>query len=231
MSSKPPAHFPNFLLIAGGVIFFFCLWGFLEIAEDYPEGRYLAVDAAILRAFRTPDHLAIPRGPLWLQDVMRDLTALGGPAVLGLVFASATGFLALQRKWQNALGLLAVGVGGVLLNTLLKAIAARPRPDVVPHLVEVTSSSFPSGHSMLSAIIYVSLGTMLAREFQPMVLRVYVIAIAAFLAFAVGVSRVYLGVHFPSDVAAGWTAGVAWTLLCTLVLQLISRRRHPGARP
>ncbi len=160
---------------------------------------------------------------------MRDISALGSGTVLGLVIAITVSYLILQRKSRTALGVLAVSVGGTLLNFSLKAITSRPRPDIVPHLAEVDSSSFPSGHSMISAIIYLSLAALLARDISRPTTRVFVFATAAIFVFAIGITRVYLGVHYPSDVAAGWAAGVAWTLVCLLIQHLISRRLPAAA--
>jgi undecaprenyl-diphosphatase len=116
-------------------------------------------------------------------------------------------------------------VGGLLLSSGLKAMVSRPRPDVVPHLSIVYTSSFPSGHSMLSAVVYLTLGSLLAATTQQTVLRIYVLAVAVLLSVIVGVSRVYLGVHYPTDVLAGWVAGLGWALLCWLVARWMQRRR------
>lgn len=210
---RSPRRLRIFPLI-GGALFLFCLWGYFELAEDYPESRYRALDEGILRALRTPGDPAVPRGPLWLKDVMRDISALGSAAVLVVVVTGVTGYLLLARRWRCALTVLLAGAGGALLNGGLKILAARPRPEIVPHLTEATSSSFPSGHSMLSAIVYLSIGVTLAKNLPQRHAGGYIIVFAAVLAFAVGCTRVYLGVHYPSDVLAGWIAGIAWTLLC-----------------
>jgi len=134
------------------------------------------------------------------------------------------GFLSLQRK-KHAAGLLIVAVGGgLMLSMILKWAIARPRPLIVPHGAYIYSSSFPSGHSMLSAVVYLTLGTLLARITPQIILRVYLIAIAILLTAGVGFSRVYLGVHWPSDVLAGWSAGLAWASTCWLVATWLQRR-------
>ncbi len=210
--------------LLGGALFLLCVWGFFEIAEDYPEGRYNEFDVTILRSLRTVEDPAVPRGPYWLKDVMRDLSALGSTAVLTVGVAGIIGYLMLQHRWRRALAVLLACGGGALLNLGLKALAARPRPEIVPHLAEVTDSSFPSGHSMLSAIIYLSVGAMLAQNSTGKATAVYPLILAVILTFVVGFTRIYLGVHFPSDVLAGWTAGLAWTLLCIATVSFLDRR-------
>src|SRR5207302_4145258 len=119
--------------------------------------------------------------------------------------------------------LLVATLGGFLISGLLKNHYERPRPAVVPHLSYVYSSSFPSGHSMLSAVIYLTLGSLLARLAERRRLKIYCVAVAMLLTFLVGVSRVYLGVHYPTDVLAGWAAGLAWAVLCWLVTRYLQR--------
>ena len=135
-----------------------------------------------------------------------------------------SGFLLLSRKYQAlAMLLLCIG-GGLLLSTLLKDIIDRPRPNVVPRLSYVATTSFPSGHSMLSAIVYLTLGTFLARLVQPLRLKLYFLFVAMMLSVLVGLSRVYLGVHYPTDVLAGWAAGLAWAVLCWLLARYLQHR-------
>lgn len=222
MSLKAKRRLPiGIFPLIGGAIFLLCIWAFLEIAEDYPEGRYRKFDEAGLRVFRLPGNPEIPRGPLWLKEAMRDISALGSGAVLSSVVVAVAGYLVLLRRWQSAFSVTLASVGGAGLNFGLKALTGRPRPEIVPHLTEVTSSSFPSGHSMISAIIYLSMGAMMAQNCGKTAAAVYVVAFAAALTFAVGCTRIYLGVHYPSDVLAGWIAGTAWTLLCISTQRLL----------
>ncbi len=193
------------------------LWTFAKIADEVSEGETQKIDERILLALRDPANPADPIGPHWVEEALRDLTALGGYTVLGLVTATVVGYLLLVRKF-HAVGLVLVAsVGGLVLSNLLKGIFARPRPELVPHLSYVHSTSFPSGHSMLSAVIYLTLGSLLDRLVQRPALRLYFLAMALLLSFLVGVSRVYLGVHYPTDVLAGWAVGLAWAVLCWLV--------------
>jgi undecaprenyl-diphosphatase len=183
---------------------------FLGIASEMAEGETLAWDRAILLALRQPGDLATPIGPPWLAKSLKDITALGGGAVLTLVTAIVTGYLLASRRAALA-GFLVLSVaGGSIVGTLLKHAFGRDRPNVVPHLVDVETLSFPSGHAFNSAIVYLTLGALLARTQQRRAVKIYILAAAFALAAIIGFSRIYLGVHYPSDVVAGWCAGAAW---------------------
>ena len=205
---------------------------FLELAGEMIEGETTAFDKDILLALRHADNPALPVGPAFLESSMIDITALGGTTVLTLVSMLAISFLLLRGRWRQAL-LAAFATGaGAIMGKLLKSLFARPRPEVVPHLVEVTSLSFPSGHSLNSAIVYLTLAVLLARSFEERRLRAYTIVVAVLLVLTIGFSRVYLGVHFPSDVLAGWSIGAAWALMMGLVATLLQRRHQieqPGS--
>jgi undecaprenyl-diphosphatase len=206
------------LLLVSGV------WGFIELAGEVVEGETERLDRALLLAFRTRDDPAEPLGPLWLQEMGRDLTALGGVAVLSLVTIGVLAFLAMRRLWAAA-GLLLVAVlGGLAVSTLLKEYFERPRPDLVPHGSIVTDASFPSGHSMMATVVYLTLGALLARVEPELRVKVFVFGFALLLALLVGVSRVYLGVHWPTDVLAGWVLGAAWALLFWLIARWLQHR-------
>ena len=200
------------------------LWGFVELADEVVEGDTRAVDEWLLRAMRTPGDLADPIGPVWLEGAVRDVTSLGGAAVLVMVTLAVLGFVALQRQYHG-LGLVVAAVaGGVLINVLLKHLFDRPRPELVPKLMRAESASFPSGHSLLSAVVYLTLGALLSRLVHRKRARVYIITMALSLSFIVGLSRIYLGVHYPTDVLAGWTVGLVWAVLCWLVADHLQRR-------
>lgn len=199
------------LLIAGALLVF------AELAGEVVEGDTRAFDESLLLSLRNPADTADPIGPRWVEVAMRDLTSLGGTAVLAAVTLAALGYLLLAGK-RAAAALVAVAVlGGTLLSALLKAGFERPRPDLVAHLVEVSSQSFPSGHAMLSAVTWLTLGTLLATMQPTLRLKAWVLGVGIAIALLVGVSRVYLGVHWPTDVLAGWCVGTAWALLCWLV--------------
>lgn len=200
------------------------IWGFMELTTMVMEGGRPKFDETFLLALRQPGQPTVPLGPEWLPQVMKDLTALGGAAVLSLLSLSVVGFLILERKGRIALLVVASVVGGLLLAGVLKKGFQRPRPEIVPHLTHETTSSFPSGHSMLSAVTYLTLGTLLARHYRDHRLKIFFLTAAASISLMVGISRVYLGVHYPSDVLAGWCAGTAWALFCDFVACWLQRR-------
>ncbi|MBL6455087.1 phosphatase PAP2 family protein [Belnapia sp. T6] len=195
-----------------------CILGLLGFAL-LVAGRGHRLDEAVLMALRQPGDPKQPIGPAWLALTLRDVTALGGIPVLALLTAIALGFLLVARQGRAAALLLLALPGGLVLNTLLKRGFDRPRPDLVAHLVQVESSSFPSGHAMLSAIGYLTLGALLAGAAAPRRQRGYILGVAVALTLLIGASRVYLGVHWPSDVLAGWCLGTAWAGSCWLALR------------
>ncbi len=192
-------------------------WLFIEIADEVREGELHEIDTAILLALRSPADPADPLGPPWLQEMGRDVTALGGNLVTTFVTVAAIGFLVLQRKRRAALFVAVAVASGTILGALLKSGFDRPRPDLVPHGTVVYTSSFPSGHSMTSAVVYLTLAALLIRVQTRRRLKLYLLSLALLITIAVGVSRVYLGVHWPSDVLAGWAAGAAWAVMCWCV--------------
>lgn len=200
------------------------LWGFLALASEVTEGDTTALDTKILVSLRKADDPSRPIGPAWVETALLDLTAIGGPTVLGLVVLSVVGFLALQGRYHTALVVLITAASGEVANIGMKNVFLRERPTVVPHLREAVSTSFPSGHAMESAIIYLTLGAMLMRLAERRITKVYVMGMAMFLTFLVGVSRVSLGVHYPTDVIAGWMFGFLWASLCWLVAQQFEGR-------
>jgi undecaprenyl-diphosphatase len=200
------------------------VWGFALLADEVQEGGTQAFDKKLLLAFRHGD-THVPLGPPPVQEAARDITALGGTAVLTLVTLIAAGFLALDGKKHMALFVCGSVLGGLAASTILKDVFQRPRPDLVPYSAYASGASFPSGHSMMSAVTYLTLGALLARSQETKRVKAYFLLIAMFLTFAVGVTRVYLGVHWPTDVLAGWTAGAVWALLCWLTARWLQARR------
>jgi undecaprenyl-diphosphatase len=198
-------------------------WCFLEIADEVVEGETGRLDEWVVRSFRRPGDLSDPLGPPWLEEVVRDLTALGSITVLVLVIGAATGYLWIRKAYHSMWLVLGVSLGGLVLSTLLKGFFRRPRPALSPHLTHVMLSSFPSGHTMNSAVVYLTLGLLLAQMSDRARMRVYCVAVAAIMTFLAGLSRVYLGAHYPSDILAGWTAGAAWAGLCWLVARRLQR--------
>jgi undecaprenyl-diphosphatase len=204
------------------------LLAFAEIADDVGEGDTRAFDESLLLALRTSDP-ADPIGPVWFEQSVADITALGGFAVLALVTLLVCGYLLVQKKWGGALMLLVATAGGTAISEGLKMGFNRPRPDLVAHVVETTSMSFPSGHAMLSAVTYLTLGALLARTQEKQRLRGYVLGAAILVTLLIGVSRIYLGVHWPTDVLAGWCLGAAWAMLCWSIATWLTRRADNSA--
>ncbi len=201
-----------------------CLWMFVGLADEVTEGETRAFDTALLLALRTPADPSDPLGPGWVEEFGRDVTALGGVGVLFAITLFTDGYLWLLGK-RGSMWLVLVSVaGGQAMSTLFKQGFDRPRPDLVTHEAMVYTASFPSGHAMMAAVTYLTLAALLARVQPRRALKVYLLTIALVVTVAVGVSRVYLGVHWPTDVLAGWTAGSAWALACWTVAWWLERR-------
>lgn len=212
------------LLLGGMVVLIGVLLVIANLAGEVLEGDTQHFDERILSALRKADDPSMPIGPRWLEQVAFDLTALGGPTVLGLTVAAVVGFLLLHGALRNAVFVLVACGGGWLLNNLLKELFARERPDVVPHLREVMSLSFPSGHALTSAVVFLTLGALLMRVAETRLVKFYLMTVAMVLTLLVGLTRVYLGVHYPTDVLAGWLIGMSWALACWLVARVLDRR-------
>jgi undecaprenyl-diphosphatase len=197
---------------------------FAELAEQVLNGGSHAVDTAIILTLRSPLDSSDPIGPRWLESIFRDITALGGTAVVTLMMAAVIGFLVIDAKPGAALLILLSVLGGALLGPLLKIGFDRPRPDLVAHLVQVRSASFPSGHALLSAVTYLTSAALLARVVGELRLKIYIMGVAVIFTFLIGASRVYLGVHWPTDVLAGWLIGAVWAIVCWRIALALQRR-------
>ncbi len=200
------------------------LAAFFILGSEVLEGETLSFDRWVMLNLRSVPDTSAPVGPSWLLPAMVDITSLGGVAVLTLLTILAGGFLFATRKPALAVFVLVAVSGGALASTVLKSLFLRARPDIVQHLVQVDSASFPSGHAMNSAIVYLTLGALLARSLKDRGARVYLLMTSIVLTVLIGFSRVYLGVHWPTDVVAGWAVGAAWATMCSLVAQVLQRR-------
>jgi undecaprenyl-diphosphatase len=214
-------------VLVAGLAFAASLLVFLRVAHEVGEERGGATgfDRWALESLRDPADRSLPLGPPWLRALGRDLTALGSSGVLSIAVAATALGLALAKRWRQLLFVLGACVSGVVLSLALKFLFARARPDSALHAVDVITHSFPSGHSMNAAIVYLTLGTFLARVVKQRALQVYVFTASVAVTFLVGLSRVYLGVHYPTDVLAGWCAGFVWALAWWGIAEWVSRRR------
>lgn len=228
-----PSNWPGRLLatlhvdgriLVGFLFASFLLFSFVTLASEVVEGETMGLDRLLMQALRDPTDPALPVGPAWLSASMIDITALGGVAVLTLLTVIVAGYLAILRKAATAVFVIAAVAGGAVASTLLKSIFERPRPDLVAHLVMVDTTSFPSGHAMNSAVVYLTLGALLSRTHAERTTRVYILGVAIALTLTIGFSRVFLGVHWPSDVLAGWIIGAFWAALCSLAAKLLQQR-------
>jgi undecaprenyl-diphosphatase len=210
-------------LLLGALALLGIIYAVISLAGEVLEGDTLEFDKRMLASLRKADMPAQPIGPAWLELAAFDITALGGPTVLGLTVFAVVGFLVLHGLYRNAAFVFLASVGGWMLNDLLKEVFARPRPDVVPHLRDVMSLSFPSGHALTSAAVFLTLGALLMRVAQRPLVKFYIMFIAMLATLLVGATRVYLGVHYPTDVLAGWLIGTSWALLCWLLERSLER--------
>ena len=212
------------LMLLSLLVAVIAIWVFINVAGEVLEGDTQAFDEWLLLSLRDRSDTSNPIGPRWVAEFARDITALGGVAVLVMVTATVAGYLWICRVYHAMWLLLASTLGGLAVSSMLKLYFDRPRPSVVPHLAHVSTASFPSGHSVLSAVVYLTLGALLARLVPRVAVRAYVLWVAMSLTFLIGISRVYLGVHYPTDVVAGWAVGLAWASLCWHAAQYLQRR-------
>jgi undecaprenyl-diphosphatase len=211
-------------LLVGALAVLGLVFLFFHLAGEVLEGDTQKFDTRILLALRDPHDPSVPIGPAWLQSGALDLTALGSSTVLGLATFSICGFLLLQGMARTAVFVFVASAGGWLLNDALKLAFHRARPDVVPHLRQVFTTSFPSGHAMGAAAVYLTLGALMMRVVERPITKWYCMTIATLMTILVGASRVYAGVHYPTDVVAGWLMGLTWAIVCWLVERRLEGR-------
>lgn len=217
---------PEVLGLAGFLLVGIALLVIAKLGSEIGEGEVPAFDAALLRAAR--GSFLGGKGP---TAVMLGLTAIGNNVTLIVLVAAVSGYFAAGRRWTTALYLVAATSLGGLMTTALKAFFQRGRPDVVEHLVATNSASFPSGHAMNSAVVFLTIAVVLAREAERRAQRAYLLVVALLLVILIGASRVVAGVHWPTDVLAGWIVGAAWAITCALLMAAARGRRtlrHAG---
>ena len=215
---------PELWLLGGVFLAGLLLIVFGQIAEEVAEGGTTWFDEKVLLALRAPGDTADPLGPAWLEEAARDVTALGSTVVLGIVVVAAIAYLLLMKRGGAALWVFASVVGGMVLSSFLKEAFNRPRPDLVAHATQVFTPSFPSGHATLSAVTFLTLGALLASTHDSRRLKVFFLGLAIFITVVVGLTRIYLGVHYPTDVLAGWCLGAAWAAICWTVFRWLQER-------
>jgi len=220
---------PKLMLMVVGAAVLFCTGLFFALADEVFEGDTRKFDERLLLWFRRADAPDIPIGPAWFREAAIDSTALGSPFILGMIATAAMGFLYFEGQRRVALMTLASLAFGGVVSQLLKEHFGRARPEIVPHLREVVSTSFPSGHAMGAAVVYLTLAVMFVKAFRSRRAKAFCLGLGVFLAVMVGASRVYVGVHYPTDVAGGWLAGTAWALATWAAAQFLPTRPIPPA--
>ncbi len=205
------------------------VFAFIAIADEMAEGELRKIDEWLFLSLRSAGDPSQPLGPAWLQETAVEITAIGGFPLIVLTFAAVAGFFFVTERYGAALyAVLSVG-SGALLSQTLKQYYGRPRPDLVDHLDTVHTLSFPSGHALVTTVAYLTLASIVIGFLESRRARFYVLAVAVLVAVIVGVSRVYLGVHWPSDVAAGWALGAAWASLSWLIVHFLTRSKTADA--
>jgi undecaprenyl-diphosphatase len=218
------AGWREFVLLVAAAVICGSVMIFFAVTDVVQEGELHEMEIRWMRDLRSPEDLSRPIGPQWLKGASRDVTALGSGAVLLLMTLLVLGYLLIERWFASAVFLLVAVVGGTLLTMSLKDFFNRERPSAVPHLVDAFLASYPSGHSLMAAVVYLTLAVLVARTIKRRRAKIYCVGAALLLSFLVGVSRIYLGVHYPSDVVAGWAGGTAWAVLCWLAASWLEKR-------
>jgi len=224
--AQPRRRLPEYKTEIALILVSLGLFTFFKLMEQVLAGETGSFDRSILLWFRNSNDLTDPIGPQWLETVVRDITALGGFLVLGMLSLFVVGYLWLKQRHRMAAF---VGISvftGIALNTLLKELITRPRPDIISHSTGAALSSFPSGHTMMSTVVFLTLGALLSLATEDRKIKFYILFWSILLPLIVGLSRLYLGVHWPTDIIAGWIAGATWALICLLLSQWFLKSRH-----
>lgn len=205
------------MVVVGAVL------AFLGLGGEMREGETAGWDGRLLLLLRDPHDPKTLLGPGWLQECMRDLTAMGGVTLLTLGIGVAVVVLLYHRKRREALILGGVVICASLVGEVLKALYDRPRPNLVPHGTYFAEASFPSGHTTTSTTGWMTLALVVASLETRTRAKIFPFVIAAVVCVLTGISRVYFGVHWPSDVLAGWILGSGWALAAWALLEARAR--------
>jgi len=197
---------------------------FTYVAKEVVSGESKGFDEMTLNYLRH-DGKIMEDEQTWLTGMMIDVTALGGTTTIFMITAAVVFYLLIQKQYEFMWLILIATIGGAILSFGLKELFARQRPPLIYHLLTVKSLSFPSGHAMMSSVVYLTQGALLAKVRSNKNLRVYILLVAIILVFLIGISRIYLGVHYPTDVLAGWSVGLAWASLCWLAVKYLQKRK------
>ena len=217
--------FSNTPLVAFGMVASLTLFiVFGGIVDEVMEGDSHALDTKILMMLREPGNTDSPLGPLWFEEMVRDFTSLGGMGPLIFITLALFIYLIIRNLKGHAYYLLATVATGTALSNILKIGFDRPRPDLVPHGSATFTNAFPSGHSFMATVVYLTLAVILAQAEKSRTVKIYILGLGVLLSLIVGVSRVYLGVHWPSDVLAGWVIGAGWALLFWVFAEYLKTR-------
>ncbi|MGZ3234098.1 MAG: phosphatase PAP2 family protein [Croceibacterium sp.] len=195
-----------------------CWAGFLLLVWLVTTGRTGSFDKSGLLVWRAGTGL-VPKGPKWMLEWVRDVTSLGGVLLRNLIAIGAVTALLFLRMRREAILLALTVAGAWLVDAAIKGLVGRPRPEIVPHLTEAGGAGFPSGHAFNSAVVYIAIALAFATLSARESVRLTIIGTAIVLSLIIAWSRVWLGVHFPSDVAAGWLGGAGWAFLAAALLQ------------
>jgi len=197
---------------------------FTYVAKEVVSGESKGFDEMTLNYLRHDGKILLDE-QTWLTGMMIDITALGGTTIIFMITAAVVFYLLIQKQYEFMWLILIATIGGAILSFGLKELFARERPQLIYHLLTVKSLSFPSGHAMMSSVVYLTQGALLAKVRSNKNLRVYILLVAIILVFLIGISRIYLGVHYPTDVLAGWSVGLAWASLCWLAVKYLQKRK------
>lgn len=216
--SNKTKFFLNILVILFALVIFF------YVAQKVQNGSTINFDYYALNSLRADNPTREALGPNWLTILMTDITALGGAAIIFFVTASVAFYLLLRKNYSFLWLIIVATIGGVVISLGLKEFFSRERPPIEYHLITVKSLSFPSGHATMASVVYLTQGALFAKLQSVKKIRIFFLTVSAFLVFLIGTSRIYLGVHYPTDVIAGWAVGTAWASFCWLVVKNFQKR-------